>query len=210
MPKNRFAALILSALCTLQFSSAWAARSLVVTIFAHDELADISDQQLKKDYFQPWLDEMRSFTNHPIELVFQRSVPGITDINYRNMTSDDILDAFKEQVDAYTANNLFSFMNKNLLLTRHRYDDQSAVTFRAGLARQSRNTAISSMNSFATPGHEIGHMLSATHEDSRIRYNGWICETYMTPTRFDLRSNCYRYSDENRAKIADYLKYNSN
>ena len=50
---------------------------------------------------------------------------------------------------------------------------------------------------------------SATHEDAELKFNGWVCETYTHP-RVPARSNCYRYSDKNRANIADYLKYNSN
>lgn len=209
MLKTRHIALAVSLTCSLLLPSAWAARSLVITVYPHDELAELSDKQLHDDYFQYWLDEMRSFTHHPIEVIFQRSIPGLTDIDYHAMTSNQILDAFTEEVHAQRSARPFSFMNKDLLLTMDSYD-RSGLTFVAGLAHLGGNTAIASMTSYAVPGHEIGHMLSATHENAKTEFNGWFCETYMVPARIVLRSNCYRYSEQNRAAIADYLKYNSN
>ncbi|MNH35616.1 hypothetical protein D3C79_963180 [compost metagenome] len=100
-------------------------------------------------------------------------------------------------------------MNKDLLLTRDHYD-RSGPIFVAGLSNISGTTGIASMTSYTVPGHEIGHMLSATHENAKTDFNGWFCETYMVPARTLLRSNCYRYSEQNRAAIAAYLKYNSN
>lgn len=209
MLKHRCIALAVSLVCSVVLPSAWAARSLVITVYPHDELASISDKQLHDDFFKAWLDEMRSFTQHPIEVIFQRAIPGLTDIDYGAMTSIEILDAFTHEIDNQRSVRPFSFMNKDLLLTKESYD-QSGLTFVAGLAQPSGNTAIASMTSHAVPGHEIGHMLSATHENAETHFNGWFCETYMVPNRVALRSNCYRYSDQNRAAIADYLKYNSN
>lgn len=209
MLKTRHIALAVSLTCSLILPSAWAARTLVITVYPHDELAEISDKQLHDDYFQNWLDEMRSFTHHPIEVIFQRSISGLTDIDYRAMTSNQILDAFTEEIHVQRSARPFSFMNKDLLLTKESYD-RSGLNFVAGLAHISGNIGIASMSSYAVPGHEIGHMLSATHENAETDFNGWFCETYMVPARFKLRSNCYRYSELNRAAIADYLRDNSN
>ncbi|HGA2316364.1 TPA: hypothetical protein ACIRVE_000881 [Pseudomonas putida] len=209
MLKIRFIALTLGLACSMILPSAWSARSLVITVYPHDELADISDKQLRVDYFQHWLDEMRSFTPHPIEVIFQRSIRGLTDIDYRAMSSNQILDAFTEEITTQRSARPFSFMNKDLLLTKHSYD-RSGLGCVAGLVHINGNTGIASMVTYAVPGHEIGHMLSATHENAKTEFNGWFCETYMVPNRVPLRSNCYRYSDQNRAAIADYLKRNSN
>lgn len=209
MLKSRYIALAASLVCSLILPPAWAARSLVITVYPHDELASISDQQLHDDFFQHWLDEMRSFTQHPIEVIFQRAVPGLTDIDYAAMTSNEVLDAFTQEINIQRSARPFSFMNKDLLLTRDSYD-RSGLTFVAGLSQLSGTTGIASMTSYAVPGHEIGHMLSATHENAKTDFNGWFCETYMVPARILLRSNCYRYSEQNRAAIAAYLKNNSN
>lgn len=209
MPHPRPIALAVALACSLSLSSAWAARSLVITVYPHDELADISDRQLHDDYFQHWLEEMRSFSQHPIEVIFQRAVPGLTDIEYKAMSSDETLDAFSREIASQRSGRPFSYMNKDLLLTKDTYD-RSGITFVAGLANSSGNTAIASMHSYAVPGHEIGHMLSATHENAQTHFNGWFCETYMAPARIKLLSHCYRYSEANRAAITDYLRYNSN
>jgi len=209
MLKIRNIALATSLVCSLFLPPAWATRSLVITVYPHDELADISDRQLQDDYFQHWLDEMRSFTQHPIEVFFQRAIPGLTDIDYRAMTSSQVLAAFTQEIDVQRSARPFSYMNKDLLLTRDSYD-RSGLTFVAGLAHLGGTSAIASMTSYAAPGHEIGHLLSATHENASTGFNGWFCETYMVPARIVLRSNCYRYSEQNRAAIVDYLRDNSN
>ena len=194
-------------MCALQVPNTWAAKSLQIWVYPHDELADISERKLRNDYFQRWLDEMRSFTEHPIEVIFQRDVPGITDLAYVGKPSEEILEAFKDGLESRPSPP-FSFMRKHLLLTRNVYD-RSGLNYNAGLARQGGVHAIASLDTFKAPAHEIGHLLNATHEQAATQFNGWFCETYMTP-RNPLRSHCHRYSDENRAIIADYLKYNSN
>ncbi|WP_462401648.1 hypothetical protein [Pseudomonas sp. Marseille-QA0332] len=191
----------------LPLAPATAARSLVVTVYPHDEMRDLSDGQLREAYFQHWLDEMRSFTHHPIELVFRRDVPGITDMDYTGLGSQQILERFTEELGFRSANRPFSFLDKHLLLTRGVYD-RTGLNYSAGLARYKGTTAIASLDAYSAPAHEIGHLLGATHEQAELRFNGWVCETYTHP-RVPLRSNCYRYSDANRSNIVDYLRANS-
>ncbi len=199
---------VLLALCgSVHVGPALAARSLVVTVYLHDELADVDEATVHAQYFQHWLDEMRRFTTHPIELVFRRNVPAVTDIDYVGLASADILRRFTQEIGYLPQALPFSFMRKHLLLTRGVYD-RSGLNYNAGLAAYKGTTAIASLNAYSAPAHEIGHLLSATHEDAELRFNGWVCETYTHP-RVPLRSNCYRYSEANRAKIAEYLQVNS-
>ncbi len=200
-------ALSLGVVFGLQLPDA-AARSLTVTVYLHNDLADMREEQVRKDYFEHWLSEMRSFSQHPIELIFRRNVERITDIDYAGMPAAQLLDTFSEEVNEQGRYGVFSFMDKHLLLTRNTYDESGSDRL-GGLANFKYNTAISSLGAYGTPAHEIGHMLGATHEDAELKFNGWICETYTYPNRAAARSNCYRYSDKNRATIADYLKYNS-
>lgn len=208
MTLPRLSTISLALLFSVQALNASAARSLTVNVYIHDDLADMQDAQLHNDYFKHWLKEMRSFTDHPIEVIFQRNVPLITDIAYAGMPSSQILEVFTDGVYEKTRHGSFSFVDKHLLLTRDSYD-RSGLNYNAGLAYMKQNTAISSIAAYSAPAHEIGHMLGATHEDAELKFNGWVCETYTHP-RVPARSNCYRYSDKNRATIADYLKYNSN
>ncbi|WDM59326.1 hypothetical protein K4A76_23305 [Pseudomonas sp. NEEL19] len=201
-------ALSLGVVFGLQLPDAAAARSLTVTVYIHDDLADMSDTQVRKDYFEHWLNEMRSFSQHPIELDLRRNVERITDIDYESIPASQILKTFEQEVYELPRYGVFSFMDKHLLLTRNPYD-RSGLNYVGGLANFRYNTAISSVSAYGAPAHEIGHMLGATHEDAELKFNGWVCETYTYPNRVAARSNCYRYSDKNRAIIADYLKYNS-
>ncbi|RWU26842.1 hypothetical protein DM813_03145 [Pseudomonas alkylphenolica] len=202
--------ILLALLFTLYLPSATAARSLVVWVYAHDDLADISDAQLNKDYFQHWIDEMRLITNHPIEVIFERNVPGITDITYSSMSAASLLAMFSNQssdID-HQRERSPSYLNKSILLTKEPYD-KSESGLLAGLAYVKQTTAIASLATFVAPAHELGHLFSATHNDAEVNFNGWFCETYTFETRLSLRSNCYRYSDKNRQNIADYINYYS-
>ncbi|MFJ4374990.1 hypothetical protein ACIP1T_20590 [Pseudomonas japonica] len=179
-------------------------RSLTVWVFAHDELAELSNEQLKTDYFDDWLNEMRQVANIPIELHFRRQAPGLTDLDYRGMDGLKALSAWADASGAWRRQqNSPGGMSRYLLLVRDPLDDSGTTL---GLAHQTGSAAIASIRSYATPGHELGHTLSATHEASEVLFNGWFCETYMFPTRLSVRSNCYRYSQTNREHIATYLK----
>ncbi len=208
MNKPRDIALALGLACCMTVSAAWATRPLVITVYPHDELADISDEQLHERYFQHWLEEMRSFTDHPIEVIYQRSIAGLTDIDYHALAPHQLLDTFTDEIQAQRSGRPFSYMNKDLLLTQARYGT-SGMLPTAGLPHPSDTTAVASTHSPSDPGHELGHLLSATHEQAQISYNGWPCESYMVPTRTSLRGNCYTYSAANRAAIRNYLRYNS-
>lgn len=196
--------LAIAALCHATFVNAGS--SLTVWVFPHDELADIPNEQLQVDYFDFWLIEMREIIDLPVHIRFQRNIPGLTDLDYRRDDPSKTLAAWSDAAWTWRRQQNAPggiIDNKYLLLTRQQLDNAGETL---GLAHQTGHAAIASIHSYATPGHELGHTLSATHEASEVNFNGWFCETYMFPTRLNVRSNCYRYSDENRANIARYLK----
>lgn len=184
--------------------------ALTVWVFPHDELVDISNEQLRLDYFDPWLAEMREITDLPVQIRFQRNVPGLTDLDYHADDPSQSLAAWSDAAWTWRRQQNAPggvLHNKYLLLTRLPLDPGNETL---GLAHQTGHAAIASIHSYATPGHELGHTLSATHEAAEVNFNGWFCETYMFPTRLNVRSNCYRYSEENRANIARYLRRSGN
>lgn len=210
MRKPRYLLYFTTCCLFLQVPPALAASSpsLTVWAFVHDELSEISDEQLQKDYFDNWLTEMGEIVPIPVKVIFRRNAPGLTDIDYRQKGPSASLSAWADASFAWrrTHNSAGGLVdNKYLLLIRDVLGtlDNEPI---AGLAYQTGHAAIASLKAYATAGHELGHTLSATHEQSQVNFNGWFCETYMFPSRFGLRSNCYRYSDENRANIANYLK----
>lgn len=210
MRKPRYLLCLIVSSLFLHVSLAWAGSTPTLTVwaFVHDELSEISDEQLQKDYFDHWLSEMREIVPIPVRIVFRRNVAGLTDIDYRQLTPNASLSAWADAAFAWRRRNNSPgglVDNKHLLLVRDALGASDDDTI-AGLAYQTGHAAIASLQAYPTAGHELGHTLSATHEQSQVNFNGWFCETYMFPSRLALRSNCYRYSDENRANIANYLK----
>ena len=181
---------------------------LTIWVFPHDELADISDEQLQTDYFDFWLSEVRQIADMPVLIYFERNIPELTSIDYSGSAPEQTLAVWADASSVWRRrqNNPGSTINnKYLLLTREGLGKEGTATI-SGIAHQAGHAAIASLASYATPGHELGHTLSATHEQSYINFNGWFCEPYMFAQRLYLRSNCYRYTDENRNNIANYLK----
>ncbi|WP_110969807.1 zinc metalloprotease [Pseudomonas huaxiensis] len=210
MNNSLFPALPLALSLTLSAPpvSADAAPTLTIWVFPHDELSELSDEQLQKNYFDAWVDEMSQITSLPVALRFKRRIPGLTDMAYQGLTSSTALSVWTDAAWTWRRQQNSpggAIDNKYLLLTRDELELQGKDSI-SGVAYQTGHSAIASLNSFATVGHELGHTLSATHEQSHVNFNGWFCETYMFPQPFGLRSNCYRYSDENRQSIANYLK----
>ncbi|WP_442110935.1 hypothetical protein [Pseudomonas sp. NUPR-001] len=197
-PFKPFVALF-ALLCAVHLPSAMAAKSLVVEVFAHDELADISNESLEKDYFSHWIKEMREISAHPVEIVFRRGIAGVTDIDYRNKPPQQTLETFGDNASQQAKTD-----GKLILITKDIFDSNTAGL--ASVFFGSGTYAMASMSAYGNAAHELGHLLSAVHEDSEIRFNGWACETYMQPGRNQLRSNCYRYSDANRERIAQNLQ----
>lgn len=91
-------------------------------------------------------------------------------------------------------------LDKVILLTNDVIDDKIG-----GIALAGDKFAIASLASYFFVGHEIGHLLGAEHEDSQVQFNGWFAETYMTPTRQQIRSISYTFSPANRQNIKNYL-----
>lgn len=200
---------LLALFCALHLPMATAARSIVINVYTHDDLAKISDAQLNHDYFQHWIDEMRQITEHPVEVVFRRNIPGITDIAYSDKSAAQTLEEFTDIVGRRSEAKPHSLLKKFLLLTNDPYE-KFGFSHLAGLAYVRQYSAIASISHYQVPAHELGHTFSADHESAEVLFNPWVCETYTFAPRIPIRSNCYRYSDKNRQNIADYIRINAN
>lgn len=178
-----------------------------IWVFPHDDLAGISSAELKRDYLDNWVSEMKKIVDYPIQINFERNIPGLTDISYVDRPSGDTLsewaDASWEWRKAHPARGNLGD-SKYLLLTRNVLGT-AGIREVLGIARQGGHAAVVSTAAYSAAGHELGHTFNATHEQSRVLFNGWFCETYMVADGLDLRSNCYSYSDANRRSIASYL-----
>ena len=74
-----------------------------------------------------------------------------------------------------------------------------------GVTGVGQQFALATLTNKQVMGHELGHLLDAEHELVDVKYNGWRCETFMAAKVNSLLSNCYVYTDPNRARIKDFL-----
>lgn len=180
-----------------------------IIIFLHQDLAGYSKDKIYNDYFSWLKTELEIISGRTIEILLIDAIEAqkLTTFNYKNEDGKASLNAWKSLLYSYVREHQNSYPpglphHKYLLLTRdsisRRLDGIAEVTGQVGIA---------SINTYQIPGHEIGHMLGATHKDSEVIYNGWWHETIMsTPVNAsEFRGNAYRYSDSNRDNIRNYL-----
>ncbi|MEE4343150.1 hypothetical protein V2J66_16120 [Pseudomonas alliivorans] len=182
---------------------ATAKRPLFLFLLVHDDVQERNNERLAHDYFSWLVKDLESFTDRRVVLEFVRNVPGLTDFSYRGEQLDAIWKPWQHHIDQYLDRNNLprNGTTKYVLLTQDRIN--SSIL---GFTIANAYTGIASLETFTAPAHELGHMFGGTHESAEVIYrNGWWCETNLIEARNSLRANCYAYSDENRARITEYL-----
>lgn len=177
---------------------------IVLTLFLHDQLDPMEIAGLGPDYLEWFIKELTQVTGRRVNVVSLRHIPGVTDFGYRQGDELKAMSDWRLQVVNYIeANNLplSTQRHKYLLITRHNI---SAETL--GIAYTNSGVAIASIKAYSTIGHEIGHMLGATHEKSETRFaSGLPCRTLMYPEHTALFANCFVFSDANRQAVHEYV-----
>lgn len=176
-------------------------RPIFIFAFVHDDVPESKINSIFPDYFLPMIKEIKAFSGRRVSVEFIRNTPPYTNFAYKgeNKTS------YNRWVDlayAYRSSNNLpdNRTTKFILLTN---DKINANTL--GLASAGQFAAIASLPSFGSVAHEMGHLLDGNHESAEIKYNGWWCETFLYFEREPLRSNCYTYTDANKARMNAYL-----
>ncbi|MEX6663993.1 hypothetical protein [Pseudomonas sp. W2-17] len=196
-------------LCALAMShTAWAndnasRKPLTLYLVLHDDISHYNTHELRQDYFAWLIKDLESFTDRYVRLAFISDVPGLTDFAYQNDDVDETYYAWKNKMDRYVFDNGMqrNATTKYLLLTQNRINSDTL-----GASTDKSYTGIASLETFAIPAHELGHMLGGTHEAAEVLYKGgWWCQTNIVEKHGDLYSNCYVYSDANKQIIAEHL-----
>ncbi|MEX5573089.1 hypothetical protein Q1J52_09170 [Pseudomonas lijiangensis] len=196
-------ALLLITLLSIGLSEAQEKRPLFLYVFLHDDIPAAERVNLKKDYFSWMIKDLESFTGRRVylDIIDKKS----TLSGFRYQTTD--LQRGQQEWDSFVdrhiqENNLpRNGTTKFLLLTRNPVNEKTL-----GYTRERHYAAIASIQTYTTAAHEIGHMLGGLHEHSEVLFRGgWWCETNITPTRQQIRANCYIYSAQNKKNIAEHL-----
>ncbi|ELS44540.1 hypothetical protein JTE78_22965 [Pseudomonas syringae pv. aptata] len=196
-------------LCALALShTAWAndnasRQPLTLYLVLHDDLSHHNTLELRQDYFAWLIKDLESFTDRYVRLAFIRDVPGLTDFAYQNDDVDETYYAWKNTMDRYVIDNDMerNATTKYLLLTQNKINSKTL-----GASEDKSYTGIASLETFAIPAHELGHMLGGTHEAAEVLYKGgWWCQTNIIESHEKIRSNCYVYSDANKQIMAEHL-----
>jgi len=182
---------------------------LMLIVIIHKDLSDHDFDDIYENHFKWLREEFETLSGRTFAMIFVQPSDGrnLSDHSYKLGTPGHSLYSWQQKVEEYLNSipddSYDDHTRKFLLLTR---DNLSSTI--AGIAAQTGNCAIASINSNQTPAHEVGHMFGAEHEDFEVYYNGWWDETIMASGSLvsSLRGNAKRFSDRNRENIRKYLE----
>lgn len=177
-------------------------RSIFIYAFIHDDVT-LPQSQIFHEHFLPLIKELESVTGRRVSVQFIRNQPPYTNIAYKDADNKKVYQNWLSRAIHYrNEHNLpDKRTTKFILLTQQALNERTA-----GLAGNGQEAAIASLKSKINVGHEIGHTLTAAHENYDVFYRGgWWCESYMTTSPNSLYSNCNTYTDANREKLRTYL-----
>ena len=177
---------------------------ITLTVFIHEDLKDFDQDLLYSQYFD-WLEyTITKISGRAMYVTFVQpsDAPSLSNIDYKTDDLEKLLTTMADQLTPYINAKNTSFDNsiqKFLLLTRDNINKEVM-----GVAFDSGALAVASITDYAAAGHEVGHMLSASHQDSDrsiTPYYGTI-NSIMYATA---GSTSCRFSDKNEDNIRNYL-----
>jgi hypothetical protein len=179
--------------------------TLIFWIFLHDDTLGVKRQQIHDDYVAWWLADMKKILpTHRLRVIYSQQISGLTDLAYGHESS---LADWTRAVEDYAQREKLplirsQFEYKFLLLT-----SSEVAPGVSGLAWLGGDHAMASLKGrYTIIAHELGHTLTAMHEDAEIRWaSGWPCETSLKTDVSPLRANCYRYSAANQRRIRSHM-----
>lgn len=183
-----------------------------ITIFAifHDEVPEEKRNTAYTESIFPFIKDFEGFTGRKVNTVFDRSIPPYSNFNYKSDDPDKVIREWRDLSTTYLSKKRTDGfptapLDRVLLITNGFINGNLLIGGTAGVTHQPGKAAIASLVTVQNIGHELGHTFNASHEAGEVLYNGWWCETFMfEPLPF--RYSCFRFSEENKTRINDYLK----
>lgn len=184
-------------------------KAITIFVIIHDDVPESTRKNLYADHFQPFTTELQSFIERKVHVVFGRLAP-YSNFDYKNENEQMTSSRWENMCFGYLEERRAEGFKTDRLTKVLLVTNESLNSRIAGIARVyppffSGNSAIASLINYINVAHEIGHLLGARHEDYETQFNGWWCETYMTPKPGGIKSNCYIFSPANRQNIKNYL-----
>ena len=149
-------------------------RDLVVTVFVHEDIGQVSDRELFERYFKrvagELIDNVPASALAKVKVKFVRNIAGVTNYAYQNSSAGQSLNGFESGLRGNEARNYVRAMapyQKYMLLTANPVN--SSVL---GVSKLSQDVAIATSDQ-NTVAHELGHTLGATHEQAEIKHEDW-------------------------------------
>lgn len=177
---------------------------ITLYIFVHDDVPTSIADALGRAYFKNFTDEITAISRRQFVFKEIRSLPGMTDFNYKNENQEDALQHWRVAAINYknTHNLSWGKTERYILVTKDYINEQTA-----GISYEGQPPMIASTVHYQVIAHEVGHSFNATHENAELSWNAWggICETYMHPEISTIRGNCYRFTKKNREHIKAFL-----
>lgn len=177
-------------------------RPIFIFAFIHDDISESMMSSLFPDHLIPAIKELELTTGRKVSVQLIRNMPPYTSYAYKRLGQASY-DGWSALAGNYrdSQNLPRNRTVKFILLTNDFISGRIA-----GMGGVGQPFAIASLTSQQVFGHELGHTLDAQHELAEVRFNGWACETFMVAESNSLRSNCYVFTDPNRARINAFLE----
>jgi hypothetical protein len=178
-------------------------RPIFIFAFIHDDVPASKLKRIRDDSFIPLQKEIKSFSGRRVHVEFIRNLPTYTDFSYKHNDEQESYNRWRELAANYQNNkNLpLNRTTKFILITHENLNSRVG-----GIAGFGQPSGIASLTWSQNIGHEVGHMLDATHEQSEVLYRGgWWCDSYMVKAPNTFNGNCHVFTDANRARISAFL-----
>ena len=177
---------------------------ITLYIFIHNDVPHRAINTLGRAYFKEFTDEITAITKRSFIFKDIRNVQGITDFNYKSQSIDDVLHRWELAAIRYKNQHGLKWgkTERYILVTQSPLNETTL-----GCAYPGQPAVIASLKHYQVIAHEVGHSFNASHNNAALGHNPWgsVCETFMFPNASTFRSNCYRFTPENRNNISAFL-----